>query len=133
MAAIDRIVVTVKTGTMSGAGTDGRVYLGACGREFRLASAADDFEIGSEKTFVLGKNANVTNPGLNDPRAPQLDTDDASNYPVYIRFEVKTKADRWNVHVVCVRVEPDSTIDMNPDDIHEFGTPMKNKSLWMGY
>jgi hypothetical protein len=44
MARISGIVCPVITANMAGAGTDGRVYLGLGGREFRLDSSADDFE-----------------------------------------------------------------------------------------
>jgi hypothetical protein len=44
MTAIMQIRVQLNTGTPSGAGTNGDVYLGICGREFHLDTSADDFE-----------------------------------------------------------------------------------------
>ena len=63
MTKIEKILVEVKTGSSSGAGTDGYVYLGIAGREFLLDTRHDDFEKpkstqGTEQ-FVLGLHANV--------------------------------------------------------------------------
>ncbi len=55
MAAITGILCQVVTGNFSGAGTDGRVYLGLGGREFRLDSTADDFERASIREYVMGR------------------------------------------------------------------------------
>jgi len=46
MAQITGCLCQIITGKMSGAGTDGSVFLGLCGREFRLDSTADDYERG---------------------------------------------------------------------------------------
>lgn len=127
------MIVQVKTAAGRGTGTDGRIYLGVCGREFRLQNAPADFHSGAEPLFVLGDGATVRHPDLNDPRHPQLDTDMAEKYPVYIRFEPVTASDDWKVRVVCVRVEGDLSLH-DPDLIKEFGTPsiLSADGLWLG-
>ena len=47
MAAITGILAQIITGDIDNAGTDGRVYLGLGGREFRMDSKEDDYERGS--------------------------------------------------------------------------------------
>lgn len=44
MADITSFDITIQTGDVNGAGTDGSVYLGICGREFHLDTSKDDFE-----------------------------------------------------------------------------------------
>ena len=133
MGAIHRIVIEVKTATGRDAGTKGRVFLGVCGREFRLRRTANDYRSGAETIFVLGEGATVSHPALNDPRHPQLDTDWAEKYPAYIRFEPLAAADRWKVRVVCVRVEGDLSLH-DPSLIKEFGTRSSSASegMWLG-
>ena len=87
MPAITRMDVRIVTGNRAGAGTDGEVYAGICGREFYLDSAVDDFEQGSDRTYTLGLGANINYAGYNHPRSPQLDTVDLDDFPKYIRFE----------------------------------------------
>ena len=87
MPAIEIIDIKIVTGNVSGAGTDGEVYLGICGREFRLDTSGDDFKRGANDIFRLGSNANIKNKERNDPRNPQHRTDDLDKFPVYIRLE----------------------------------------------
>ncbi|MDJ0904299.1 MAG: hypothetical protein QNJ55_36510 [Xenococcus sp. MO_188.B8] len=127
MANITRIDARVLTGTKSGAGTDGRVYIAVGGREFRLDSSIDDFEAGSDRTYILGAGSNVNNAAFNDPRNPQLDSDDLDEFPVYIRFEPTGDNADWNVEQLFVTVNP------GPTEIR-FGNPMLNggPDLWLG-
>src|SRR3954451_15060131 len=95
MPQVTGILCQVITGNVDGGGTDGRVYLGLGGREFRLDSGANDFGRGSWREFVMGlgpvqpeppsTQVRVLNSEQNDPRVGlpirRLDT------PVYIRFE----------------------------------------------
>jgi len=112
MAPISKIEVEIKTGDVANAGTDGHVYLGICGREFYLDRGnVNDFEKGHTDTFILGGNAaNILNKGENDPRKPQLDTENLPNnvgvdgFPVYIRFEPRGGNPDWNLETVSVRV-----------------------------
>jgi hypothetical protein len=106
MSAITRIDVRLVTGNRSGAGTDGEVYVGICGREFYLDSAVDDFEQGSDRTYTLGVGANINYAGYNDPRSPQLDTVDLDKFPKYIRLEPTGSNSEWNLEEVTVTVNP---------------------------
>jgi hypothetical protein len=106
MANISRIDVRIATGNRSGAGTDGYIYLGVCGREFHVDSAQNDFERGTDRTYTLGVGANVTDKEFNDPRSPQLDTASLDRFPVYLRFEPKGDNADWNLERVDVTVNP---------------------------
>jgi hypothetical protein len=104
MAAIRKIELRLVTGDRTGAGTDGDVFLGLAGREYNVDSQGDvnDFERGSDRTYVFGEGANVLRPEENDPRRPwQTDSDDITRVPVYIRFEPGPGGD-WNVERVDV-------------------------------
>ena len=104
MATIRSIDVTIHTGDVDNAGTDGDVYLGICGREFFLDSGANDFERGSRRLYRFGEGANIQNSGVNDPRNPPLDSDDLRMFPVYIRFEPQGSSPDWNLTFVNVEV-----------------------------
>ena len=114
MALVDSIQARVITGSqgivisgnVSPPGTDGDVFLGIGGREFRLDTTADDFENFSDRTYILGSGANVNNPLINDPRLPQLDTDLLDRTPVYIRFAPENRNDHWDLERVRVTVNP---------------------------
>lgn len=125
MAAITKIEVRIITGDRGGAGTDGDVYLGLGGREFFLDAHVDDFEQGSDYTYVLGSEANVNYAEFNDPRAPQLDTADLDAFPKYIRFEPSTVKPSWDLEQVTVTVNP------GPDQV-TFGALEGDDHLWLG-
>lgn len=108
MASITGILCQVITGNISGAGTDGSVYLGIGGREFRLDSSQDDYEQGSWREYILGRaplEPNLPSPQIrvnekdrNDPRVGfALDTENLNRTPVYIRFEPRSSGDNWNL------------------------------------
>jgi hypothetical protein len=112
MTQITGVLCQMITSKSSGAGADGDVFLGLCGREFVLDSKYDDFESGSWKEYILGAgppadpnsppppipNIPVLNPELNDPRSSgfPLDSVNLNRSPVYIRFEPKGSDDNWN-------------------------------------
>jgi hypothetical protein len=75
MAYVTGILCQVITGKQSGAGTDGRVYLGFGGREFRLDSSKDDYERGSWREYILGA---------------------APNEPVLPPPEIRVERKEWN-------------------------------------
>ena len=127
MARITRIDVVVTTGTKSGAGTDGEVYIGIGGREFYLDSTADDFEAGSSRTYTLGVSANIRYASYNDPRNPQLETDDPGKYPVYLRFEPAGSGPSWNVERITVTVNPGPS-QIRYDNTDLSGSP----DIWLG-
>jgi hypothetical protein len=107
MAAITRIKVTIHTGDRNNAGTDGFVYLGVCGREFKLSrSDVDDFERASHRDYFLGSGANIEEATFNDPTKPQLDTADADRYPAYIRFEPTGDSPDWDLDGVEATITP---------------------------
>ena len=97
MAQIESIHVNIETGDESGAGTDGSIYVGVCGREFHLDTSADDFEHGSSHEYVLGAGSDIVNPAVNDPRKQSLQTEDVESFPIYVRFEPNNSGDNWNL------------------------------------
>ena len=102
MADIETVSVLINTRDVRGGGTDGDVFLGLGGREFRLDTSSDDFEAGSSRTYVLGDGGNVNNKDVNDPRKPQLREEFLDRFPVYIRFQPTGRTDNWNVDHVAV-------------------------------
>jgi len=73
MVAITTITLTLATKNIANGGIDsGNVYLGICGREFRIESAIeddDDFQRGSRWTYILGDDPP---PGTLDDESPPL-------------------------------------------------------------
>jgi hypothetical protein len=94
---IESIQVEVNTLDVDGAGTDGSLYLGVCGREFHLDTSANDLEQGSARKYVLGDNANVEHKAINDPRKQRLLTEHVDGLPVYLRFVGNNEDDRWGL------------------------------------
>lgn len=111
MARIDSVQLHIQTGNLSGAGTDGDVYLGLCGREFSIDSSRDDFERGSARTYVLGEGANINNAAVNDPRQQALFTENVARFPVYLRFHPQSRGDNWQVQRADVRFNDSLHID----------------------
>jgi hypothetical protein len=54
MAQVTGILCQVLTGNVDGAGTDGSVYLGLGAREFCMDSHANDYERGSDRSYIMG-------------------------------------------------------------------------------
>ncbi|CAL9467432.1 hypothetical protein [Streptomyces sp. enrichment culture] len=133
MARITRIEAHVRTADVPHGGTQGWVYLGIAGREFVLnaSGTADGTRTGNNWTFVLGEDANVENSAYNDPRRPQLNTDNLDRYPTYVRFEPVGPDPAWCLERVVVSVNSDTdhshTFD-NPD-LADFG---EDRRLWLG-
>jgi hypothetical protein len=136
MAKVTGISCQIITGNVDGAGTDGRVYLGIGGREFRLDSREDDYERGSWREYVMGsapldrelsapqcavRNWEDNNPTLRFP----LDTDLLRRAPVYIRFEPQHAIDNWNLLFAAAFVYSDQFVVgySPPSDLH---------NLWLG-
>jgi hypothetical protein len=97
LTRITSIQFQLNTADQSGAGTDGDVYLGVCGREFYVDTTADDFERGSSRLYVFGAGGNTINPGDNDPGDHNLQLETVNNFPVYIRFQPRSRTDNWIV------------------------------------
>lgn len=110
MSAITQIKAVIHTGDRNNAGTDGSVYLGICGREFKLGRAdTDDFERSSHREYFFGNGSNVEEAKFNDPRSPQLDTTDTDRYPAYIRFEPHGDSPAWDFDGAEVTITPGGT------------------------
>jgi hypothetical protein len=101
MANVQSIRVNVQTGTDPDSDADGAIYIGFCGCEFPIDSSGEDFEKGASKTYVFGRGANVSNANRNDPRNPQLQTENIDKYPVYIRMGT---TDHWQLRRVTVSI-----------------------------
>lgn len=129
MARISTIELHIQTGDLSGAGTDGDIYLGLCGREFYIDSQHDDFERGASRTYVLGDGSNVLHPEFNDPREPVLFTEYASHFPAYIRFHPRSREDNWQLQRADVRFNGSLHIDW--DTVGLFVNAPK-LGIWLG-
>ncbi len=125
MANIKSIKVVVSTMDEEDAGGDGPVYLGICGREFSIDSSDDDFERGANFTYQFGEGGSVQNSELNDPREPQLQTEDADRFPVYIRLEHPTE--HWKVQRVSVHLNDGSFPLWDT-----FGHIPDTQGIWLG-
>ena len=129
MPQINIIELHLATGSLSGAGTDGDVYLGLCGREFSIDSTSDDFQGGSSRTYVLGEGANIRNAEVNDPRRQQLFTENVPNFPVYIRFQPRDRGDNWQLQRADVRFNGSLHIDW---DTVPFVVNTEEEGIWLG-
>ena len=100
MTHVDKIVVDVKTRNASNAGTDGEVYLGIGGREFRLDQPGDQFKRGDPNQFTIGVGSNIENPDINglplNPgptgKSPEIKDNVVTGtnlFPVYLRLDPK--------------------------------------------
>ncbi|MGK5450159.1 hypothetical protein [Streptomyces radiopugnans] len=134
MARIERIEVEVLTGDEPGAGTDALVYLGIAGREFLLDRRnEDDFRRGGRDFFTLGRGGNISPRELNDPRTPQLRTDDLDRHPVYVRLDAWREGDAWLLDNVWVSVESEGSDDFGV----RYGRPAldgsgEERAVWLG-
>lgn len=138
MSAITGILVQVITNDVDNAGTDGKVYLGLGGREFRLDSNADDYEQGSWREYVLGrgpKEPDLPSPQVrvewaefNDPRVGfAIDTLDILKSPAYLRLEPEGDSPNWNLKTVFALVYVGES-----DFSMYFTTPAGFDNLWLG-
>lgn len=133
MADITKVSVYVNTANIAYAGADGWIYAGVAGREFALRAQGYNYAQGTTFTFVLGENTNVENADRNDPRKPQLDTDDLDRYPTYIRFgEEGTNNPEWCLERVTVTVNPGGDFPQRFDNPRLVGTE-ENQHIWLGH
>jgi hypothetical protein len=123
MVTIQKILFKIRTADVEGAGTDGEVYVGFCGREFHVGTSYEDFERGAKRDYSAGLNAvttdevNLHNPKFNDPRAfPPLDSEDINLYPVYVRFEPVGRYDHWYIQYISVSAEGVKYEALEPED-----------------
>jgi hypothetical protein len=134
MSAITRILLKIQTANTIGAATDGGVFLGIGGREFKINTSINDFEQNLSQDIVMGDiNVNppalpVYNPGDNDPRIGYaIDSSDISQSPIYIRFEPKTNEDNWHIKSLFVQVIGSEGYSLSATP----GTGFDH--LWLGY
>jgi hypothetical protein len=137
MAQVTGILCQVLTGNVDGAGTDGSVYLGLGAREFCMDSHANDYERGSDRSYIMGLGpieplppgeVRVLNSHRNDPRVGlPIDRVNLSKTPVYIRFEPTGDNPDWNLASVVILVyAPQFAAAYTPPDIGNFD------NLWLG-
>lgn len=133
MANITRIDVQLITANESPTGVSGWVYVNVAGREFSLDTPRNDFEPGDNYTYIFGDGANVNEAERNDPRVPQLDTDDLDRYPVYLRYDApENKVDEiWCLERVTIKVNPASSIPAQFDNPRLAGGAA-NQKIWLG-
>lgn len=139
MAQVTGILCQIITGNVSGAGTDGQVFLGLGGREFRLDSSQDDYERGSWREYILGRaplepnlpppQIRVSNGARNDPRQgfPIDTTRLTPRTPVYIRFEPSGNSPDWNLKSAVVLVYTGEG-----QFVVAYMSPQSFDNLWMG-
>jgi hypothetical protein len=136
MAKVTGILCQIITGNIGGAGTDGNVYLGLGGREFRLDSTADDFEKNSWREYILGAAPNepnlpppqirVNHKEQNDPSVGfPLDTINLARSPVYIRFEPEGSSPDWNLSFAAALVYSNQFVV-------GYTPPVDFDNLWLG-
>jgi hypothetical protein len=131
MSKITRIDVRVQTGNRTDAGTNGDVFIAIAGREFKLDSAVDDFEKGSDRTYILGEGTGggspLNNPKNNDPATPfALDTADLDKFPIWIRFEpLGSNNAAWNLEFVRATVNPGPKQE-------QYQALLTEGNLWLG-
>jgi hypothetical protein len=91
MGDIDKVEVRIVTGDRARAGTAEQVVLGLGGKEFMIDSRANDFQRGSDRTYVLGDDATISDARHNNPRSLSLGEVEAN--PVYIRLGTTPEAE----------------------------------------
>lgn len=97
MASIIRITAVIRTAS-NGTQNSCRVYLGICGREFRLdQTPPDGVELPAtiDRTYIFSSGITVGNVRLNNPTPPQLNSKDLNRFPVYIRCVPVSLGDHW--------------------------------------
>lgn len=129
MERIKSIRLNLQTASVGGAGSDGDVYLGLCGREFYLDTDRDDFEPGTSINYVLGDGANIHNASQNDPREHLLFLENAYKLPCYIRFKGKDRGDQWRLLRAGVAINDHVLPTWDTASVIPFGA---GGGIWMG-
>lgn len=123
MAFLRKIKVTITTGRDRDAGTDGSVYLGVAGREFRCDTSADDFEVGSKRHYIFGTGSNIRGHHENNPNNPPLQIEDADIFPAYLRFAQGGNS-AWSL--------AEAVVYLNDETTPHFVTDISNNPIWLG-
>ena len=139
MTHLGKVTVEIKTANVSGAGTNGRVYLGIGRREFRLDKSGDQFQPGSTDTFVIGDGGNIKSPNHSNDlalganmNAPEIQFNSIDDIPIYIRFEPENNNDNWNVESVRLTAQQ---YDPDPGDTSQYSDDFSENDnrIWLGY
>jgi hypothetical protein len=121
------ITAVFETADVPHAGTNGDVYLGLGGREFRCDTSTDNFQEGGTDTFVFGQFANVLHPDRNDPTTPPLVLNSVGRFPVYVRFDQRNKKPwRFSRLTVTLTAVPGPQPPPYTSTVHHPG------GLWLG-
>jgi hypothetical protein len=112
---VQTVLIRIVTGYT---GTNGDVYLGLGGREFRIDSkdpGIDDFKINDDTSYWMGIKPSLLPPDsrelVGNPYnlSPyKLTVGKIQKFPVYIRFEGEDDSESWSLRRVEVRVNPKS-------------------------
>jgi hypothetical protein len=133
MADVQSIIPAVWTSKDTDSGTDGAVFLGIGGREFRLDSKYNTLNPGDAFAGTVGLDSQVKNPSLNDPRTPYvLRSQDLGYFPTYLRLEGD---DHWKIAfaLVLVRSGPDAAnLQFTNWFSSHVGSVNGHGGLWLG-
>ena len=137
MATVFSITPLVWTSEDSNSDTDGTVYLGIGGREFRLDSPRDDFERGDAANTTVGKFNQVNNPEMNNPRTPlTLKTETLDLFPVYLRLEGDDHWKPWNALVWVLSGPNEDNLSVTDWFVADIDSTLENGvlkgGLWLG-
>jgi hypothetical protein len=139
MVHIEQIKLTVITGNVTGASTNGHIFLGIGGREFRLNKSGNQFQKGDTDTFQIGgvigpdsinnqNNSNDLPPLPGTINAPAIEYSTLDDYPTYIRFEPQDNDDNWNVQSVSGNVKESGA----SGGTRTFNDRTGNGNIWLG-
>jgi hypothetical protein len=147
MTHVDKINVDVTTRNVTNAGTNGEVYLGYGGREFRLDQPGDQFKKGANDHFTIGVGSDIEDKNINDlplnpstsPDSPKINENivlGTNPFPVYIRLDPKDDDDNdWNVETVQVAAVAGGGIGTGTTKTYVFpkagGTHLAG-TIWLG-
>jgi hypothetical protein len=105
--AIERVEVWLTTGNVTGAETDGEVYLVLGGREFNIKRGdINDRQKGATDHYILGQGANIQHKKENNPTGIPIHL--VWDNELGLRFEPQaglTPPDAWNLGVVAVSIQ----------------------------
>jgi hypothetical protein len=129
---VTQIRVTLVTGDVPDAQTNGEVYLVVGGREFNIKRPdIDDRQRAATDVYRLGQGANIDNARMNDPR--KLVTKRLlERYPVGLRFEPvpnrpPAPPDAWNLASATM------AITSSDEWRDEFVLDDAHKDVWLGF
>lgn len=140
MTHVGKITAVIKTGNINDAPTNGRVYLGIGGREFRLNKPGDQFKKGATDTFIIGDGGNIDNPRhanelpffQGTENCPRLEFSDLTKFPTYVRLEDEVEDDDWNVEAVSVvAAKYDFGAPSVPPDSRTYNSGLAGH-IWLG-